>query len=401
MPQRIGFVLLSALAVLLALRKPKVGVPETSSLDLGMRERELSMELANARLHWSAIEQRDAITSSSQVAIITVSGFSPGSQLRGEDSAYVIGLIERASRDSTVLIRAHFYNPSAYARNWWGAYTGALISRDERTTCTAIIPMDAYPNGNLKIGRNGLISSLAPCLFLGAFGSPGRTVGNWLEALRYAPARSGKWLMSSAVEVWDSDPWAWLRDFGTADPAGAQGFSLSKFLGLEREAQLLTPPYYFGQIGVQCLSGMKFSCAKAVVDSGIISEKTGELPRDLTVAPSLIRASNITALTPRPPGATFLSDLIRDKGPERFKRFWKSERPFERAFEDAFEESLADWTSRWAKEKWLKSWDSRYRSEDVLLGVTLQGSWIPLALAWSLLALGVAGWAARHRQVTS
>lgn len=399
--RRIGFGVLSALAVLLALRKPSVRDQENDSLALVRRERELSNGVADARLHWSALEQRDAVLASNGASLITISGFPAGAALSKTDSVYVFDLLEMVSKDSAVQVRVHFYFPGSYAaKTWWGLYSGVLISPGERTVCTAIMPIDRRPNGELSVGRNGLVSVLSPCLLLGTFGTPSTPIGNWLSGIRYAAARSGKWLSSSSVDPWDTDPWSWLPERGFDEMSGAQASGLSRLLGLEQVTRLLVPPYYYGQTGVQCLSGLKPSCARAVLDTSVMSEETSELPRDLTLSPSLIRSTTVSLLTPRPPGSTFLSDLIQEKGQERFRRFWKSELPVEPAFEAAFQEPLADWTLRWANKRWLMSWDSRYRSQDVLLGVTLRTSWIPLSLGWSLLAIGAAGWAARRRQVT-
>jgi hypothetical protein len=177
--------------------------------------------------------------------------------------------------------------------------------------------------------------------------------------------------------------------------------TLGTLLGLEQITQLLAPPYHFGQMGVQCLSGIKASCARGVLDPGVLTQETRQMPPELTIAPSQIRSADITILSSRPPGATFLSDLIEEKGKERFSMFWKSDTPFEKAFEDAFEEPLADWTYRWARKRWLMMFDAQYRSSDILVGVTFRPLWILVLVGWSVLAIGTAGWVARRRQVTS
>jgi hypothetical protein len=238
-------------------------------------------------------------------------------------------------------------------------------------------------------------------LLQASFGTPGKTVSSWLESLRYAPAMSSEWLTRMSEDQWDSGPWAWLYDASFDVTRSRSGATLSRLLGLERVAELLAPPYYYGQIGLQCLAGIRSSCIRAVLDSGIIPQATRPLPPDLTIPPIRVRSADINLLTVRPPGATFLSDLIQEKGPGRFSIFWKSDAPFQMAFEDAFQEPLADWTMRWARKRWLMTWDARYRTADILLGVTLRPLWIPLVAAWSVIAVGAAGWAARRRQVTS
>jgi hypothetical protein len=104
---------------------------------------------------------------------------------------------------------------------------------------------------------------------------------------------------------------------------------------------------------------------------------------------------------PRPLAPEFLSDLITDKGQERFANFWRSDRPFATAFREAFGEELGEWTARWARAKWESSHDAGIPGRrTVTLGANISPSWPVLAVVWTGLAFAAAGWAARRRQVT-
>lgn len=397
--RRIAFGLLVALAVLLALRKPARVQPGSSFQNRDVRAHDLSVRIAQAKLNWSAWEERDSVLASIRRPAIALHGFRPNASLDTVEAAFVASLVGTALRDSSFSVRLHLYQGNAYGRSWWSLYSGALITPDG-AQCIAILPAMQSGSNRIVAGRHSLGSVLAPCMLGATFGTPGKTAGNWLRNLRYASASSGEWLTRITNQGWDSDPWGWLVDASFLDPQPNR-VTLSRLLGMEHLAQLLAPPYHYGQLGVQCLAGIKTSCARAVLDPGFVSQETQRLPPDLTIRPSQIRSSNVTLFSIRPPGTAFVSDLIQDKGTERFSKFWKSDAPFERAFQDAFQESLADWTYRWARKRWLMTWESRYRSADILVGITLLPRWIPAVLGWSALAVGIAGWAARRRQVTA
>jgi hypothetical protein len=45
----------------------------------------------------------------------------------------------------------------------------------------------------------------------------------------------------------------------------------------------------------------------------------------------------------------FFSDLIGERGRDRFERFWRSEQSVDSAFVAAFGEPIGDWTARWQR----------------------------------------------------
>ena len=108
----------------------------------------------------------------------------------------------------------------------------------------------------------------------------------------------------------------------------------------------------------------------------------------------LLSRTKIPALPPRLEG---LAALITEFGRERFQKFWAADRSFEAAFQDAFGESLGTWTAGWAAREWRGTYEAQHLNADILLGVTLKPSWLPLTIGWTLVALLVAAWVARRR----
>jgi hypothetical protein len=115
---------------------------------------------------------------------------------------------------------------------------------------------------------------------------------------------------------------------------------------------------------------------------------------------ALLTPDTVTVATARPPEANFISDLITDKGRDRFRAFWKSELSFEQAFQAAFGESLGHWTAAWARHKWNSSWEAHYGHATIKLGTTLSGSWPFLVVGWTVLTLAAVFWTVRRKQVT-
>jgi hypothetical protein len=110
-------------------------------------------------------------------------------------------------------------------------------------------------------------------------------------------------------------------------------------------------------------------------------------------------AEGFALLDPRLPGNWWLSDLIRDQGPEKFASFWKSDQALDAAFQSAFGETLGAWTQRWSVRQWENSYQQMYNPQPLLLGATLAPEWPLLALAWTGVALLLTTLAARNRQV--
>jgi hypothetical protein len=302
--------------------------------------------------------------------------------------------------DSTVRIGVLIYNPAEYGgRTTWSTYSGAWIGEaNGKTWCVAIVPG--------TIGRqDGLAAFLAtpfsPCLLYAAFGKPGRTVAAWLGQTRYASVGSSNWL--SRPKGWrdgyGQPPWLSLYDVSWQEAIIHARSSRLWELGLGDVMMMLAPPYQLGTLAVRCLAGDPSFCQRAVLDTTGSSEIRGEVPADLTSTRHFTVRHSSNALGPRPLAGWYVSDLIRDQGRERFRTFWRSDRPLDEAFRAAFGDGLGEWTERWARLHWEESNERLFGSRTIVLGATLAPSWPFLVAFWTVLALGLAVSAASRKQV--
>lgn len=375
------------------------------------RYSELVARLRAARARWSAATERDSAAAlfadgrARRLPALTLRGFPPAARSAKLDTT-LTDLVEAAgSLDAAVDVAAIVYNQAGYASGsaWSGAYSGATIARvNGRMRCAALVPGELRPDGQVAVYGEGFAQAVAPCLLLAAFGRPGPAMAAWLEASRYAAARSSAWLTRSRefVDGRGQPPWG-----GIYDPTWAEAWDEMHSrglwsLGAGTLVSALMPPYQLGAPALRCITGEAAACERGVLDSSLVAERTRGVPGDLTLSWWLASSVSATVLAPRPVAHWYLSDLIRDGGRVRFARFWKSDRPLVAAFREAYGEELGSWTARWARRQWLASWEAKYRSPDVILGASLARSWPLLVLGWSALALGLAAWTAGRRQVS-
>ncbi len=62
-------------------------------------------------------------------------------------------------------------------------------------------------------------------------------------------------------------------------------------------------------------------------------------------------AANPRAYIFRTATAHFLSDVVREVGPDRFREFWTSDLPVDRAFASVVGRDIGEWTSDWLAER--------------------------------------------------
>jgi len=408
--RRLGLAALTVAAVLLPLRKSGEQSTAPPANARGLRLQELTQQLTAAQVRWTALAERDSalallgrLEGRDSLPVIQLSGFAHHADGRKVE-ARVRSLWDRIGRtDQSIGTAVLIYNGANYVNQAWRTiYSGDLITeRDGVMWCVAIVPGELRTDGSvLPLARN-LDRALAPCVLLATFGRPGRGVGAWLDASRYSAARSNLWLGGSA-ELFDGNggpPWGWLYDPTDGDPVASEGFSLIRAVGGLPFAYLLAPPYHHGAPGIRCLEGHAASCEESVLRSGNLRGPDWGVPLDLTTA-GPTRVPGISLVTARPPAEFYLSDLIRDRGRDAFRTFWKSEQPFEQAFSTAFGESLGTWTARWARRQWDASWEARHGEASIVLGTNLSPTWPIVVLGWSLIALAAVAWAAKRRQVT-
>jgi hypothetical protein len=223
-------------------------------------------------------------------------------------------------------------------------------------------------------------------------------VSQWLAANRFASARSNAWLRRPR-EFLDGDrgtPWmpAYLvNDWDISSSGGLDVVGLARTI-----AWMLSPPYHQGAQGLRCLNGDEAACATAVLQS--VVELRPDVPQDLTYSRGLAaRTGGNSLFTPRALGEWFLSDLIREEGRDPFAKFWTSDQPLETAFREAFGRDLGTWTRWWAARQYRGSWAFIESGQTVVLGTNLKPSWLLLVLGWTTLAVLIAAFTARRRQV--
>lgn len=407
--KRLGLASLALGALLLPLRKTSTAPRIQRADQRETRLANLSQELRDARQRWSALVQRD-----SALALLTSLSTRPSrpsmylqgfpSSIKTEELRATLEKQQRmiGTTDSSVATLLYVYNVSTSSNaTVWGSYWGNLIEqRDGLTWCVTIVPGEVR-NGKLLIGRDLMEMATGPCDLLSAFGKPGTAMQSWLDATRYTPTRSNSWLTGAPLlSEGGRAPWGWLFEKNLYASSPLEQLALLRMFGNFQVAEVLAPPYYYGAPNIRCLMGEERSCVDAVLHSGITTARDPGIPPDLTVGISLLRPDTVTLATPRPPQGSYLADLIRGMGRERFRTFWKSDLPFQSAFQNAFGESLGKWTYRWARGQWEQSWEMRYGHKTIVLGTNISRSWPLLVVLWSALALTAVSWAVHRKQVT-
>jgi hypothetical protein len=198
-----------------------------------------------------------------------------------------------------------------------------------RAMCLAVLPeglggrqffRGPRPAVTAPISR-WLEQGLGPCAFYGAFGSPGREIGRWINGQGYRFAIAPHW--------WDRTPRREMA-FWTPDPA----------LPMSRQSAAWWTYFYsmFPWDGVACYAGQASRCATAVFDSTALADSqpsrwsSGDWWRDQVMIS----------------GTGYLSDLVGDLGADRFSRVWSADVPLDSGFTLATGTTLAEWTQRWA-----------------------------------------------------
>ncbi|MFQ6045980.1 MAG: hypothetical protein ACE5PT_06430, partial [Gemmatimonadales bacterium] len=81
---------------------------------------------------------------------------------------------------------------------------------------------------------------------------------------------------------------------------------------------------------------------------------------------------------------TFLSDLIADMGPDRFREFWRSGLPVDSAFSVSMGVPIEEWTMRWARSQiGMPKRGAPINVGATLLGLLLSGVFVGGAAAWA------------------
>jgi hypothetical protein len=386
--------------------------PEASAGPEFSRIADLSSRQRRAMILWSAQAARDsALARLSGSALppgeprIVATGFGEGAASKEAEAQVRQRWRAIGAADSSVRTLVLIYNGAEFdtLRSQVSPYSGALLPADDSGTCVAMTSGILKDGREIDILKSQLDRALAPCLLRAAFGVPGRPMREWLERTGHAAARSNAWLdrPRSVLDGHGQLPWEPMYDETWSGLYSSGGPSLLRSLASVELIMMLAPPYVLGGPALRCLAGNAAECSRTVLDS---TPLRGEgFPGDLTASHfwQFGRRGRPDALVSvHPIGDWFLSDLIRQEGRDRFARFWRSEQPLDASFREAFGRDLGEWTRDWGNRQRLGSWEARYSRGSIVLGANLARSWPLLALGWTALALLLAAWTARRRQVT-
>lgn len=185
-----------------------------------------------------------------------------------------------------------------------------LLPEGKRTRCLAVVRLNRVEVSNLLVAS--ATSLLGPCAFVSRFGSPGADIRRWLAAGDYAFAAYPAW---NDVGLWSS-----------------------------RSQEVAVPRLGLGTTQSRCVLGDLPSCRSSLAldSNAVAATDAGFVPvtfRDFSMAgPRLGRYERL-----------FLSDMVRELGPERFGEFWRSERAADSAFATAAGHTMEEATSRWMR----------------------------------------------------
>lgn len=220
---------------------------------------------------------------------------------------------------------------------------------------------------------------LGPCAYYERFGHPGPQIEGWLRQHGWNPG---------LVSAWDAPFPSWSARFTWFD----NWWSTSPFTSWALRDAMTTR-------GFACVGGDHAACEGAVLDRPNSNARVGSL-RPVVWSSGIVSTNEGLEIVrdagwlvvPRELGPrdwTLLAEMVRTLGPERFARFWRSDRAPREAFHAAAGTDIGSWSSDWVRR---------------LYGVQARGPGMPISramasLAVAALALGIALVAAHRRQV--
>jgi hypothetical protein len=217
---------------------------------------------------------------------------------------------------------------------------------------TCIIRVTASPNqlrliesgvrpGNLlenwSLTHTGFENAITrgPCLFFASFGKPGPDIERWLDTWDFSFASLADWDGVQQLPYEPTirgSPWIPL-------PASPEGFG-----GVVDSRMWDTHA---------CASGREERCRANMLadpEKEATPARIWRFARSQITLPGYVRGSRDMYVYGIQT-AHFLSDVVRDIGPERFELFWTSDLPVDQAFASVVGRGIGEWTSDWLAER--------------------------------------------------
>lgn len=318
---------------------------------------------------------RRASGSGKPIVVLSDSASVPPAFASMADSAMqtawrLLGLGETKVRVAAVLELAPTENRLARDHPAPEVRRGMFLAPDstDRTTCIAVVPLGRYwtrviagdPRATPQFGSfvQMMKAGLGPCAFYAAYGTPGRSVRQWLVARGWdlgLMLDPGPRKRQDGGAIGMSDPgsnWYWSMIYSSLPPRG-----------------------------VGCLASRPAACRAAIIAG---AQENGVVPMpDITrIDRGWWRTQQIAG------GERFLADVASDVGRERFQTFWTTALPVDTALAATLKRPLGEWTAEWQASL----------IEPIRLGPTPRFGAAALALMIGALAvLGVAVGASRRQ----
>jgi hypothetical protein len=171
---------------------------------------------------------------------------------------------------------------------------------------------------------------LGPCAYYAAFGAPGARVDRWLHQRQFDLAMSAQW--DRRAEPIGGGP-SWYMGV----PPGLAGRLYLLFF----QPNYYAPIYQVSFAGFSCAGGDLNSCRALMMtppDESFQMSSRGNL---------LVRPNRWYLQTRRRYG--LLSDLVAERGRDKFAQFWTSPQPVDSAFATAYGLPIENWTHDWTR----------------------------------------------------
>jgi hypothetical protein len=255
----------------------------------------------------------------------------------------------------------------------WGRAWYFLPPATDGRTCAVTVLIGRSPRGfDAAAPARELLTLLGPCAYHARFGPPGPGIEGWLATRAVRTGFVPQWLEQAPR---DRRP---LVDAAMLDAEAAEPRTealVARLFAIEARGELDETACAVGRLAV----------CRRVLEAP--EPALGRRPTDDLPWQGIVYRPFLFSPWPRTEVDYFLSDLVRDEGPDRFARFWRSGAPLDSAFAAAYGRSLEQHARQW-----LRAW------RDVRAGPYIRASSVLVSLVFALAVAGFAAvWTVRRR----